>query len=131
MNKFQILIAFMLLIVMQSCTKENSTREVIDDHFTYARKINFVEDSIRTGNGAWTKIASGNTFSWLSNGQSFNQNSLGVYPKTTNIKTSFDYTIQKDSVIGFQIALDSLYFVNSNQVRRITIFLKTLVKDSQ
>lgn len=128
MNKFQILIAIVLLAVTQSCTKEDTTGEVGVDPFTYAKKINFVEDSIRTGNGAWTKIASGNTFSWLSNGQSFIQNGLGVYPKTTNIKTNFDYIIQKDSVIGFQIASDSLYFTNSNKVRRADVKGKVIFK---
>ena len=128
MNKFQILVAYILLAVMQSCTKEDSTGEVIEDHFTYGKKINFVEDSIRTGNGAWTKIASGNTFSWLSNRQSFNQNSFAVYPKTTNIKTSFDYIIQKDYVIGFQIASDSLYFTDANKVRRTDVKGKIIIK---
>jgi hypothetical protein len=108
--------------------KENSTGEVIVDPFTYGKKINFVEDSIRTGNGAWTKIESGNTFSWLSNGQRFNQNSFAVYPKTTNIKTSFDYVIEKDSVIGFQIVADSLYFTDANKVRRSDVKGKILIK---
>lgn len=128
MNKFQILIAFIVIAVTQSCTKEDATGEVIEDHFNYAKKINFVEDSIRTGNGAWTKIANGNTFSWLSNGQSFNQNSFAIYPQTTNIKTSFDYIIQKDSVIGFQIASDSLYFSNANKVRRTDVKGKIFIK---
>jgi hypothetical protein len=128
MNKFQILIAFIILAVMQSCTKKDSTGEVIEDHFTYGKKINFVEDSIRTGNGSWTKIASGNTFSWLSNGQSFNQNSFAVYPKTTNIKTSFDYIIEKDSVIAFQIASDSLYFTDANKARRTDVKGKIVIK---
>jgi hypothetical protein len=41
MNKFQI--AFTLLTVMQSCTKEYSTGELIEDHFTYGKKIYFVK----------------------------------------------------------------------------------------
>jgi hypothetical protein len=114
-------------MVVQSCTKEETKGEVIEDHFTYARKINFVEDSIRTGNRAWTKIASGNTFSRLSNGQSFNQNGLGVYSKTTNIKTKFDYIISKDSIIELQIASDSLYFTNSNKVRRTDVKGKIVI----
>lgn len=128
MNKFQILIALILLALMQSCTKEDSTGEVIEDHFTYGKKIDFIEDSIRTGNGAWAKIANGNTFSWLSNGQNFTQNSFAIYPKTTNIKTSFDYIIQKDSVIGFQIASDSLYFMDANKVRRTDVKGKIVAK---
>lgn len=128
MNKFTILIAFILLAVMHSCTKEDPTKEISVDPFVYPTKINFVENSIRTGNGLWTKIASGNTFSWLSNGQSFKENSFALYPKTTNIKTSFDYIIQKDSVIGFQIESDSLYFMDSKKVRRTDVKGKIVIK---
>lgn len=108
----------MLFAILQSCTKENSAGEGTIDPFTYGKRINFVEDSIRTGNDAWTKIASGNTFSWLSSGQPFDQNFFAVYPKADNIKASFDYVIKNDSVIGFQIASDSLYFTNADKVRR-------------
>lgn len=129
MTKFQILIAFILFAIVQSCKKQDSNREVIEDHFTYSKKINFVEDSIRIGNGDWTKISNGNTLSWLSNGGPFNQNSFAVYPNTSNIKTSFDYVIKKDSVITFQIISDSLYFMNSNKVIRAdvkgNIFIRT------
>jgi hypothetical protein len=128
MNKFQILIAVVFIVLVQSCTKKDSTGEIIVDHFTYSKKYNFVEDSIRTGNGTWVKIAGGNTFSWLSNGQSFNQNTFGVYPEAGNIKTTFDYTIKADSVIGFQIAADSIFFLNSDKVRRTDVKGKIILK---
>jgi hypothetical protein len=108
------LLFFFFLFILQSCEKEGTKKEVMIDYFTYGAKFNWREDSIKTDNGDWTKVAKGNEFSWLAQNNNLQSSNFAVYPDRTNIKADFLYTIQKDSVFALRLSSDSVYFLDEN-----------------
>ena len=118
---FKFLCPIVALVLLQSCEKEGTKNEVIIDYFTYSAKFNWLEDSIKTDNADWTKVAKGNVFSWLAQDNNLQSSSSAVYPDRTNIKADFLYTIQKDSVFALRLSSDTVYFLDANRNRRTDI----------
>ncbi|WPV01458.1 hypothetical protein SNE26_06700 [Mucilaginibacter sp. cycad4] len=104
----------MALVLFQSCKKESTESKVVIDPYTYAAKFNWMEDSIKVDNSAWTKVAKGNLFSWLSQDGKVQKSNFAIYNKRANIKTDFVYAIQKDSVFALKLLSDTVYFLDKN-----------------
>ncbi|KAA2240676.1 hypothetical protein F0L74_31525 [Chitinophaga agrisoli] len=110
----------MALLLFQSCDKKDQDDDLQIDPFTYGAKFNWREDSIKTSE-SWTKIANGNAFSWLAQGNTLQSSNFATYSSRTNIKTDFVYTIQKDSVFALKLTADSIYFLDANGNQRTDV----------
>lgn len=117
---FKFLSVLVIVVATQSCKKNNySDKEVIKDHFNYATRFDFREDSIKVGNSGWEKIAKGGLFSWLATKPgNLQQTNFATYQNRMNIKTDFKYVIQKDSIFALRLASDTIYFLISYKNRR-------------
>jgi len=63
---FKFLCPIVALMLLQSCEKKDKDDDLQIDHFPYGAKFNWQEDSIKTGNGDWAKVAKGICFhGWL------------------------------------------------------------------
>ena len=122
------LLFFFFLFILQSCEKAGTKKEVIIDYFTYGAKFDWREDSIKTDNGGWTKVAKGNVFSWLAQNNNLKSSNFAVYLDRTNIKADFFYMIQKDSVLALRLSSDSVYFLDEN--RNLRTDLKGQITDT-
>ncbi len=110
----------MALVALISCEKYNAENEIIVDPFTYGKKFNFREVSLKTGNGDWTAIENGNVFAWLGGATTLSDQlqipkGFAIYNDRSNLQADFIYTIAKDSVFSFRIYDDSLYFFDESK----------------
>lgn len=119
MNQFlKFLLPIGVLLLLQSCDKYDREEEIIiEDHFNYASRFNFREDSIRKGGGKWENIQNGNLFTWLSDDLTLGKTlqrpgGFATYLRRTNLKANFIYSIAKDSVFTFRLSKDSIYFLD-------------------
>jgi len=119
---FIFLCPIVTLLLLQSCSKNDSNNEIQTDPFTYAKQFNWREDSIKTGSDiTWTKVGNGNVFSWLASKSTLQSAAFATYVGRTNIKTNFEYAIVKDSVFVLQQKSDSIFFLDANDNRRADV----------
>lgn len=121
-----------VLLAFQSCLKQADEPEIIIDPYVYGHSFTWREDSIKTGNGSWTKIENGNTFIWLGNDEKISlmlqrDGGFATYKKTANLRADFSYVIANDSVFSFKLTSDSIYFqgVNKENRRDLNGYLST------
>lgn len=109
----------LISVVFLSCERQDSEDEKIIDYFTYGKRFDFREISMKTGTGDWENIDNGNVFSWLG-GEASLSNQLKIpqgdatYDDRANLRADFIYNLPKDSVFSYSIRSDSLYFFDES-----------------
>jgi hypothetical protein len=115
---FRFLSSIISVMLFQSCLKTGAEPDVIIDPYVYAARYNWYEDSMQMGDGEWAKVEKPHIFSWLSQDNDFRKSNFAIYPNTDNIKTNFNYVIQKDSVLSIRLSSDTVYFIGADDRRR-------------
>lgn len=126
-NIYNILSILAILVIYQSCDKNDVSEEKIIDPFTYGINFNFREVSVKIGNEEWTAIENGNTFSLLGNKPTLGGHlkipkGFATYDNDSNLRTDFVYTIEKDLVFSYNLSNDTIYFLDERKENREDVF---------
>lgn len=122
--KYAIIILGLIFVLglLTSCYKKKTENKIIVDHFTYQKKLNWREDSIRINKGDWQKIEKGNVFSWLLQSDDLQSPSVfATYDHTDNVKTGFIFAISADSVFLFRQSSGVIYFPDKEGSNRTDV----------
>lgn len=118
----------LISIAFSSCEIDpyNPNEEVIIDFFTYGKRFNFRETSIKIGDGEWTTVEEGNLFTLLGDKTTLDeelQNPLGLatYDDRTNLKTDFVYVMNEDLVFSYKLLDETLFFFDEDMEKRTDI----------
>lgn len=114
-----LLLSLLISVSFFSCEKQDKEDLRVIDYFTYGKRFDFREVSIKTGSGDWAAMDKGHVFSLLGEASSL-EDQLSIprgsatYNDRTNLKTDFVYSILKDSVFPYAIQSDSIYFFDES-----------------